>query len=215
MMTTPINDATTAWDDDGAAGAPTTIHEPAPGTDTALAYSEALEIPDPGRSRVPVVLFGVAAVALAGALAGLFLIEPTPAPSVPAPGVQSAQELPSIQGEPVATEPTPDTAVAQAIPDVAETLRPPAPEAAPAPAAGADDVFFEQLAIAGLFIKDRDATIQTGHDVCRALAHGYSENQIISDAVTQNRTLTVPNAAAVVSAAVIAYCPQYTNRIGG
>jgi hypothetical protein len=211
---TPDNDATTAWDDDGAAGAPTTVHEPASGTDTALAYSEAIEIPEPARSRVPVVLFIVAAVALAVAVAGLFLIEPTPAAPVPTPAVQSAQDLPSIQGEPAATEPTPDTDVTQAIPDLAETMQPPTPVPVAAPPGG-DDVFFEQLSMAGILIKDHDAAIETGHDVCQLLSQGHSESDIVSHAVTLNRSLTVPNAAALVSAAVIAYCPQYANRIGG
>jgi hypothetical protein len=207
-------DLTSAWSEAGGGGAPTTIHEPASGADIALAYSEAIEIPEPARSRVPVVLFTVAAVALAGALAGLFLIEPTPPTApVPAPGVQSAQELPSIQGEPPAAEPTPNTAVAQALPDTAERLQPPdtAPaEEPPGAVPDADDVYIHRLITGGLVIYSRDAVIATGHKVCLALEQGHSSSVIVSAIATENPTTMGPTGAAVIVAAAIAsYCPQF------
>jgi hypothetical protein len=50
--------------------APTTIHQPVPEPEVPLAYSEAIELPEPHRSHMPVALFAAAVLALTAAGAG-------------------------------------------------------------------------------------------------------------------------------------------------
>jgi Domain of unknown function (DUF4189) len=101
--------------------APTTIHETAAVPEAALAYSDALELPEPRRSRVPVVLFAVAALALAGAVAAWFLVRSSSPPAA-APGVEArADQGRAAPGSP----PAPSSSVSPAAAPTTTAPEPP------------------------------------------------------------------------------------------
>jgi hypothetical protein len=98
---------------EGGADAPTGIHEPAAAPDIAMAYSEALELAEPRRWRLPAVAFAVATAALAAAGTGWFLLRPNapdvgPVAASPAPNT-STTAVPGDQDQYVSVAISPRT----------------------------------------------------------------------------------------------------------
>lgn len=205
-MTITSSNISSMEDDDTSAGlapgAPTTIHEPVLEPEPALAYSEALELPDLHRpSRLPVVLFAGAVAALVAAAGAWFLVRPAIAqnpPADPAPAATSSQPAPSP--------------AAQTIPD--PVLTQPMPNAGHLAAPSVDDTYITQLTAAGITIHDRDGVIHNGHVLCEALASGQTDSQIVPGLRQQIPSFTIGNAEGMLAAAVAAYCPQYAGQLG-
>lgn len=187
---------------------PTTIHEPAADPAPALAYSDALEIPDlVPRSHFPSLVFVAAVLALAAAMASWFLTQSTPGPRHSGAPASTRPEVaaPSPAQVPAAA-PTPMAAVPNA-----EAEQPPAP--APTSAAS-DTVFFQQLGLRGIVITDPAGAITSAHKVCEALSQGHTDADLISEALRQNAPITVASGEDFIGAASAAYCPQYSSRLG-
>ena len=84
----------------------------------------------------------------------------------------------------------------------------PAPTRAPAPAQDADDLYMGFLASEGIYAS-RETSIEVGRSICKALDGGYDKRVIALLAVDSG--FTEREAAALVAAAVVAYCPQYSS----
>lgn len=157
-------------------------------------------LPEPRWSRAPAALFVVAAAAVAAAVAGSFLVWPSAAP-VTRHSVRPAPVTPSIQPPPAPLAPATD-------PPMTPVVLPPPPDP--------DALYIDQLTRTGVRIENREGAIMLGHEVCSGLSRGYTYDALLSAAMTGSvAPLTRPQAAAFVGAAVVWYCPQYSNRIGG
>ena len=201
------------------ADAPTGIHEPVPAPDDVLAYSESIDLPELRSTRIPVVAFAVATVALAAAVTDWFLLRPAAAAAIPRPSAAAAT---TPAASPPASPPTPSTAgdVTQAIADTAGALQPPAPPpptatGSPAGPANLDSVYLMELTRAHISYTDPNTAIEAGHNICRSFTIGDSETQIVGWILHNNPVFTRDSAISTIGAAVTAYCPQYLSRIGG
>jgi hypothetical protein len=117
----------TGGDDETAAAEPavadTELHEPAPEPDVALAYSDAIELPEQRRSRLPAVVFAIAAVALAAAVTGWLLIRHSEGQRPP--GIQTAAPPAAAPAESVPLELPALPSVTSGAPPTAQTEQPP------------------------------------------------------------------------------------------
>lgn len=83
--------------------------------------------------------------------------------------------------------------------------REPAPEPEPAPQSESDDdLYIGLLASKGVYA-GRSDSIQVGHMVCDALDDGYTGVEMV--ALAKASGFTTEQGAAIVAAAVLAYCP--------
>lgn len=78
----------------------------------------------------------------------------------------------------------------------------------------ADDVYVGRLAAAGIVIYDRAGVISNGHVLCTALSQGMTDSQIVPALVKKIPSFTVANAEGMLDAAVVAYCPQFSGKLG-
>lgn len=95
---------------------------------------------------------------------------------------------------------------------VTATITEEAPEATPvdpSPQGGssADDDYIMLLASEGI-IADRDTLIELGGSICEALDNGFDHAVLVMVAVDSG--LTEEEGAALVAAAVVAYCPEHS-----
>lgn len=108
---------------------------------------------------------------------------------------------------PTATTPAPQV--------VTVTAPAPQPEPAPKPeaptASNDDDLYMALLASEGV-TATRATSIEVGHSVCEALDDGYEASTIAALAVSSG--FTTRQAAAIVAAAIVVYCPWHEGAAG-
>jgi len=196
----------------------TGIHEPVPAPDDVLAYSESIDLPELRSTRIPVVAFAVATVALAAAVTGWFLLRPAAAAAIPRPSAAAAT---TPAASPPASPPTPSTAGTSPKPS------PTPPEHSNHPRRPAD-----RNRISGRPREPRqrlpDGTHAGAHLLHRPQHRHRSRTQHLP--VLHHRRFGNPDrrldppqqprlhpdsAISTIGAAVTAYCPQYLSRIGG
>ena len=88
-----------------------------------------------------------------------------------------------------------------------EAPQDPAPNPAPQRGSSADDDYIMLLASEGI-IADRDTLIELGGTICEALDKGFDHAVLVMVAVDSG--LTEEEGAALVAAAVVAYCPEHS-----
>lgn len=102
-------------------------------------------------------------------------------------------------------------AIPAASPQATVTVTEDAPAPIPAPepdtAQDADDLYLSLLASEGIRA-DRGTSIEVGRSICEALDDGYSKTTLALVAVDSG--FSEREAAALVAAAVVAYCPQHS-----
>lgn len=82
--------------------------------------------------------------------------------------------------------------------------------APPQPASDADQVFLTLFSqIPGIHLTDQAAAIASARAMCADLRNGQESPADAAAKTTNNTELTPDHAAAVVNAAITAYCPQY------
>jgi hypothetical protein len=100
----------------------------------------------------------------------------------------------------------------QATVTVTEDAPAPIPAPAPAPepdtAQDADDLYMSLLASEGIYAS-RETSIEVGRSICQALDDGYAKTTLALIAVDTG--FTEREAAALVAAAVVAYCPRHSS----
>lgn len=185
----------------------------------SLAWSDVVEMDEPGRAPWRAVWGRVAAV-LAGCLMAAVLV------------VLAWRELPARQGSEEAPAPSAEAvAAAQADADTPSTAptvapRPPLPAAAgtvaqkmttpPHPQAALpsdpDSIYLQLLSDAGVKAPTREKAIANGHLICQQLAQGSTVDDVKAEVNRVNPSLGVNRSNDTVYAAIVAYCPQYDNR---
>jgi Protein of unknown function (DUF732) len=172
---------------------PTTAHPPPP-ADIALAYSDALELPDlPSRSRIPAIAFSLSAAALIVATTGWLILKPT------TPTAVGTVARPNIT---ISSEPPPPALPAPDTTNVEQGL-----SATLVPLMGTDDRFINELATRGLIVTNRDNVILAAHKICQYLNAGATNSQIVTMAQQSNPALTNEDAENIITWAVANYCP--------
>ncbi len=164
----------------------------------------------------PVMALLGAAIAVGSVL--LFYLHRAPAPKAPAPTPPSASARPAPPAAPPAPPATSAAPLAPPPPSPAPASPTPAPVQAaptytPPPVREQDpkaDQRFLALAsqIPGITITDPVAVANSGRAMCRGLQNGRTPADE-AVATANNTGLTPEHAAAVVTAAISVYCPQY------
>jgi hypothetical protein len=216
---------TTLWAQDGAAGAETVVvGSRYPVGVGWMAWADAADV-----DTVPVehqswgqawsaaavfLLIGVAVAFVIGAV-GWVEFRHGDAPAAAAPSVMPAAALPPISTEPPKTSDpdvvAPTTTVTQ--PPTTVTVQaepPPVTVQAQPPAPSRDDEFLERLQADQLVIHDRTKALAAAHWVCRQLAAGHSQAEVVASAEVDNPTVTHLGMVDYVAASALFYCPQYS-----
>lgn len=96
----------------------------------------------------------------------------------------------------------------QATVTVTEDAPAPMPVPEPDTAQDADDLYMSLLASEGIRAS-RETSIEVGRSICEALDDGYAKATLALLAVDSG--FTEREAAALVAAAVVAYCPEHSS----
>jgi hypothetical protein len=111
--------------------------------------------------------------------------------------------------------PAPTQAPDVVAPPTTVTVTPPPPppavtvQAAP-PAPSRDDEFIERLQADQLVLHNRTEALNGAHWVCRQLAAGHSQADIVASAERDNPTVTHLGMVDYVSTAAAFYCPEFS-----
>jgi hypothetical protein len=214
---------TSVWAKDGAGGDETVVVPPPTVAGPALAWSvdEDDTVPVERQSwgatwsTAAVLLSLGAAIAIVTAVLGWVAIhrDGDPQPLSPVPSTMPAAALPSAPSwtaAPPALTPDPDVVsppttvtVQAAPPSTAVTV-----QAAP-PAPSQDDEFIERLQADQLVLHNRAEALNGARWVCRQLAAGHSQADVVASAEIDNPTVTYLGMVDYVSTSAAFYCPEY------
>lgn len=162
--------------------------------DAPLAYSEVID--DEPVAQPWLVVWRRAAAVIAGCVLAAAVVlwwqprsSSNPPPSAPPVPATTPAAAPST------VEPAPTLAVV----GEAQKLNPPSP----------DTVFLAALDRADVHMVTRDAAINQGHVICRALQAGHSPAEITAKITDLSPGVSQQQVSQVVDAAIDVYCPQY------
>jgi len=162
-----------------------------------------------GTATVMVTLAAAVAVVI-GLLGWIAFHQDGPEP-VSVPSTMPAAALPPISAEPPKTS-DPDvmapttTATAQAAPPPPPTVTVQAEPASPS----RDDEFLERLQADQLVIHNRAEALNGARWMCRQLAAGHSQAEVVASAERDNPTVTHLGMVDYVAASALFYCPEYS-----
>ena len=176
-----------------------------------------------GTAALLAVSLAALAVAVGFGLWAMFRVDAGYTP----PSIQPAEALPPISASPVPTS----TVTVQAAPPTVTATPPPRnwavpttsdPDVVPPPttvtvqaqpsAPSRDDEFIERLEADKLVLHDRAQALAGAHWVCRQLAAGRSQADIVASSEPDNPTVTHLGMVDFVSAAADFYCPQFSGQ---
>lgn len=206
----PVGDDTTPG---LRADAMTGVCHPVPALEPALAYSQAVDLPEIRESRMPAALFATSLLALGAVGASWFVIRPTNHAFAP-PSAATISATPAISATAPIEAPRamPAPPLAQDVPDIA-TEQPPVPTSTVSVSPpDADASYLAALQDFGMIITDPAKATAGGRAVCAYLREGHSQAEAVALGMRENPAVSPIDAIHAVTAAVLAYCPEMNRR---